>query len=193
MKRGNWVAALITTGILAVALSAGAAFAHEETTTSESQWGTESYCPGYEEMEEMMSGWGTGGYHMGLNDPVTLERVADVLNLTYDELTTRLGQGETIAQIAQTEGVDTSLVVTTVLAPHSEVIQIFADYGYLDEAQAQDTLERAIERIEEAITHPLSSFSADDHDTNHDHDDHGMMGGGMMGGGMMGGGMMGSW
>ena len=187
MKRKNWVAALIVTVTLAVALSAGVAFAHEGTTTNEDSWGTESYCPGYEEMEEIMSGWGTGGYHMGLNDPVTLERVADVLNLTYDELTTRLDQGETIAQIAQAEGVNTSLVVNTVLAPHSEVIQIFANYGYLDETQAQDILEQAKERIEEAITHPLTRFSADDHDTYHDHDDHGMMGEGMMGGGMMGG------
>ncbi len=182
MKRRNWVAALIVTGVLAVTLSAGAAFAHEETATNEGPWGTASYCPGYEEMEEIMSGWGTGGYHMGLNDQVTLERVADALNLTYDELTARLDQGETIAQVAQTEGVDTSLVVNTVLAPHNEVLQIFVNYGYLYETQAQDILEQAKERVEEAITHPLTRFSADGHDADHDHDDHGMMGGGMMGG-----------
>lgn len=188
MRRKNWVAALIVVGILAVALSAGAAFAHEGTTTSEDSWDVESYCPGYEEMEEMMSGRGTSGYHMGLNDPVTLERVADVLNLTYDELTTRLDQGETIAQAAQTEGTDTAQVVATVLAPRSDVLQIFVSYGYLDETQAQAILEQAKERVEEAITHPLAHFSAGGHDTDHewgDHDDHGMMGSGVMGGGMM--------
>ena len=195
MKRKNWMAALIVTGVLAVALSAGAAFAHEEAATSDGLWDMESYCPGYEEMEEIMSGWGTSSHHMGLNDPVTLERVADTLNLTYDELTARLDQGETIAQVAQTEGIDTAQVVATVLAPRSDVLQVFADYGYLDKPQAQAILGQAKERVEEAITHPLTSFSADGHDTDHewgDHDDHGMMGSGMMGSGVMGGDMMGS-
>ncbi len=160
MKRKNWVAALIVTGVLAVALSAGAAFANGETAPNEGLWDTESYCPGHDEMEEMMSGWGTDSYHMGLNDPVTLSRVADALNLTYEELTTRLAQGETIVQVAQTHGVDTSLVVDTVLTPHSEVLQVFVNYGYLDETQAQATLEQAKERIEQAITQPLTRFYA---------------------------------
>ena len=107
-----------------------------------------------------------------------------------------MAQGETIVQIAQTEGVDTALVVNTVLAPRSDVLQAFADYGYLDKPQAQAILGQAKERVEEAITHPLTSFSADGHDTDHewgDHDDHGMMGSGVMGGDMMGSGMMGGW
>jgi hypothetical protein len=185
MKGKNWVVVLVVVGVLALALGGGAAFAHEETAPNEGWEDMESYC--HEEMEEMMSGWGTGSYHMGLNDPVTLSRVADALNLTYEELTTRLAQGETIARVAQTEGIGITQVVATVLAPHSEVLQVFINYGHLDETQAQAILEQAKERVEQAITQPLTRFYAGTIPEGTPGPSYGWGGHGMMGGGMMGG------
>jgi hypothetical protein len=105
----------------------------------------------------MIGGWGMGSYHMGLTHPVTLERVAGTLGLTYEELTARLAQGETIAQMAQTQGVNSSLVVTTILAPQSEVLHVRVKYGYLSETWAQAVLEQERLWIEQAITVPSYS------------------------------------
>lgn len=64
-----------------------------------------------------------------MNDKVTLERVAGTLGLSYEQLTARLGKGDTLAQIAQAQGVETSLVVDIILAPQSGILQMRVKYG----------------------------------------------------------------
>jgi hypothetical protein len=134
---------------------------------------------------------------MGLADPVTLERVAGTLGLTYEQLTDRLAQGETIAQVAQDQGVDSSLVIATILAPQSEILQVCVKYGYLSEAQAQSILEQARYWVEQAIVVPLYGFNSSTGYTPGYAPDYGegvwRGPGGMMGGGMMHRGMMGGW
>lgn len=89
--------------------------------------------------------------------------------------------------MAQTQGIDASLVVDSILAPYSEVLQVAAKYGYLSEAQAKATLEQTEGRVEQAITQPLFHFyvgAAPEQapGPGYGWGSHGMMHGGMMGG-----------
>jgi len=192
MRKRTWLVALVSVAILVVALGAGSAFAHGPAESDADWQEMEGHCPG------MGGGWGMGYHHMGLADPVTLERVAGTLGLTYEELANELAQGKTIAQVAEEQGIDSSLVIATILAPQSEILEIRVKYGYLSEAQAQAILEQARYWVERAILTPLyapnsSSSYAPRYAPGVWGGLGGMMGGGMMGGGMMHGGMMGGW
>ncbi|MFC1977581.1 hypothetical protein ACFLWS_04880, partial [Chloroflexota bacterium] len=152
MRKRTWIMALFLAGVLVVTLGATPIFAHGTPTQSDGgEWNTAGHCYG---SGEMMGDGMMGGYHMGLTDTVTLERVAGILGLTYEQLTTHLAQGETIAQIAQAQGVDSSLLITTILAPQSEILQVRVKYGYLNDAQAQAILEQARYWVEQTIARP---------------------------------------
>ncbi|MBI2848408.1 MAG: hypothetical protein HYX83_04455 [Chloroflexi bacterium] len=193
MKKWIGVAAVvlaITVAVIAVSVPAFGRnsvnlLASKSTSYDQGDWDDMvSYCHGE---GGMMGGGMMGGSYMGLGDEITLTRVAGILGLTYEQLTAELNQGKTIAEIAQAQGVDTSLLVTTILAPESEILQVRVKYGYLTETQAQAILEQSRQWIERAIA---TTYGATRNTTG------GMMGGsttggGMMGGGMMGGGMMG--
>lgn len=193
MRRWTWLAVLALVAALAIIPWAISAFAHGPADTGNTSQSTEGYCAGGEEM--MGQHRGMGSFHMGLANPVTLERVAGTLGLTYDELTARLAQGETIAEIAQAQGVDTALVVTAILAPHSEILQVRVNYGYLSAEEAQAILDQAQLRVEQGITVPhygptssMNSVDTAEHTPAQMHGGEGSsMGSGMMdGGGMMG-------
>lgn len=184
MLKRTWLTVLVLVAVLALAFGVTSVFAHGATESNGDWWATESYCPG------MAGGWGTGGFHyIGLTDPVTLERVAGTLGLTYEQLTTRLTQGETIAQVAQAQGADSSLVVTTILAPQTEILQVRVKYGYLSQEQAQAILEQARLWVEQAIATPWYGYYAPSDGPTTGYEP-GAWGGP---GGMMGPGMMGGW
>lgn len=108
----------------------------------------------------MMGGNGGSGFHSGLGDQVTLQRIAGTLGISAADLQTSLSKGETIAQIAQAQKVVTKLVVTAILAPESEILQVRAKYGYLTQAQATSILEQSRVWTEQAIQRPLYSYRA---------------------------------
>ena len=157
MRRWKLLTVLAVGGALVAIIGAASAFAHGPTDSqnppSDGGWWQEmsQHCPG---AGGMMAGWGMEVGEMGLGHPVTLGRVADTLGLTYEELTARLAQGETIAQVALAQGVAVGSVVTTITAPQSEVLQIRVKYGYLSETQAQAILEQERLWIEQTITVP---------------------------------------
>jgi len=184
MRKRTWLVVLVSVVVvMTTILGAATAFAHGPATSDAGWRGMGGHCPG------MADGWDMGSHHMGMGlaNPVTLERVAGTLGLTYEELADRLAQGETIAQVAQDQGVDSSLVIATILAPQSEILQVRVKYGYLSEEQAQAILEQARYWVEQAIEVPHYGYAPD-------HEE-GVWGGpgGMMGGGMMHRGMMGGW
>ncbi len=150
-------------------------------------------CPG---AGGAVGGYGMmGGGYMGLTNPVTLGRVADTLGVTTDQLTTRLQQGETIAQVAQAQNVTTEAVVAAILAPQAEMMQVAVKYGYMTEAQVQTMLDQMELWAGQAIAKPLygSNVQGSPNGAYRGGQGYrGMMGGGF-GGGMMGGrgGMMG--
>lgn len=180
MRKKIWLVAILVAVVLVGVIGANSAFAQETPTPPDGRaWNTGGYCGG-------------GGGMMG-SDPVTMKRVAGVLGLTYEQLSARLTKGETIAQVAQAQGVASSLVVNTILAPQSEMLQVRVKNGYLTEAQAQAIQEQARLRIEQAITVPLngSATSPGGYAPGCGGGTWGGLGGGMMGGGR--GRMMGNW
>lgn len=150
-------------------------------------------CPG---AGGAVGGYGMmGGGYMGLTNPVTLGRVADILGVTTDQLTARLQQGETIAQVAQAQNVSAEAVVAAVVAPQTEMMQIAVKYGYMTQTQVQTMLDQMELWAEQAIAEPLygSNVQGSQNGAYRGGQGYrGMMGGGF-GGGMMGGRGMMSW
>src|SRR3989304_3832205 len=82
----------------------------------------------------------TGDYHFGVN---TLARVADSLGLTTEELTARLQNGETLAQIAATVNVTEETLIETLIAPYADQLELRVRYEYLTREQADELLQTA--------------------------------------------------
>ncbi|HEX4901349.1 MAG TPA: hypothetical protein VFV42_00970 [Acidimicrobiales bacterium] len=66
------------------------------------------------------------------------EEVAEVLGLTTDELRTRLQGGESLADIAEAEGVDVQAVVDAIVAAHTERLDEAVADGHLTQEQADE-------------------------------------------------------
>jgi len=190
MGKKVWLVALMLVGLLVVALGTTSVLAQgeQQTVPSGNSWaGAPAHC------SAMMNS--------GITDQVTLKRVAGILGLTYDELIARLNRGETIAQVAEAQKVALTLVVDTIVAPETEMIQVQVKYGYLTQAQAQSTLEQIRYWAEQAVTSQASAYSQTTGPATGYNQPYGSGYGGMMGGwqgqgGMMGGGrggMMGRW
>ncbi len=97
-----------------------------------------------------------GGYGMpchgaGGGDPVTLTRVAALLNITADQLKQELTAGKTLAQVAQAKGISEDAVATTILAPRKDMLAVMARYGYLTQEQADQIYQRLTEVTKTAI------------------------------------------
>jgi len=80
------------------------------------------------------------------------EEVAEVLELTVDDLRTRLQGGESLADIAEAEGVDVQAVVDAVVAVHQEHLDEAVADGRITQEQADEraaTLEEHAQDIVE--------------------------------------------
>jgi len=74
-----------------------------------------------------------GGFRAGFG-----EDVAEVLGLTTDELRTRLQGGESLADVAEAEGVDVQAVVDAIVATHQERLDQAVADGRLTQEQADE-------------------------------------------------------
>lgn len=138
------------------------------------------------------SGGAVASSGVALDQP-TVVRLAEVLELTPEELVSLLQAGETLSEIAAAQNIDEEAVVAAILAPHTSQIALRVDYGYITQAQADAMLAEAEEHAHSLLTRDLSVAGNYGDWEEMEEECIGMMGnyGGMMGGGMMGGGMMG--
>jgi hypothetical protein len=164
MKRWKWMTIAVVAVLAVTLVWAGAASARGVTGFSlpnrAAHWGDEVEGEDYLFGAPGMCNWGDNWQHMGINSPATLGTVASTLGISVEELTDRLSQGETIAQIAQDEGVATPEIVAAILAPHSEHLELLLKDGYLSEAEAADLMERARASVEEVISLPVYGQTA---------------------------------
>jgi hypothetical protein len=100
------------------------------------------------------------GGGIALHDPATLERVADTLGISYDELVQRMSDGETIADIAVAQNVDLGQVVDTIVAAQTDMINLMVQYGYITQEQADAIIANLRERVETALS--LDSYGYND-------------------------------
>lgn len=95
-------------------------------------------------------GWGRGGKH----GPVARERghwvelkaIADVLNMSQQDLIAELRAGKTVADVAQEQGVDLAQIVDALVAPQEQRLQRAVESGRLTQEQADALL--ALKRIQ---------------------------------------------
>lgn len=164
MKRWKWMTIAVVVVLAVTLVWAGAASAKGVTgfrlPSRPAHWGDEVEGEDYLFGAPGMCNWGDNWQHMGINSPATLETIANTLGISFEEFTNRLSQGETIAQVAQSEGVAASKIVDAILAPHSEHLELRLMDGYLSETEAADLLDRARASVEEAISLPVYGLTS---------------------------------
>ena len=123
-------------------------------------------------------------------DQPTVVRLAEVLELTPEELVSLLQAGETLSEIAAAQNIAEEAVVTAILIPHTSQIALRVNYGYITQAQADAMLAEAEEYAHSLLTQDLSVAGNYGNWEEMEEECSGMMGnyGGMMGSGMMGNG-----
>ena len=85
----------------------------------------------------MMGGYGTGagGYYGPMHDYM-VNALAEALNLTPEEVQTRIGNGETPWQIAQAQGLSDEEIQQVMLDAHDEALDKAVEAGLLTQEQA---------------------------------------------------------
>lgn len=86
-----------------------------------------------------------------------MARVATVLGLTTDELTTRLRNGETLVDIAAAQGVGTDSVIDALCAPYADHLNIQVQYGYMTQDEADQAIARIRVQAAEMMTRDFSA------------------------------------
>ncbi len=153
-----WTVARVVTGVLALTIG-GVALAHDPAETADG------------------SGW---GYHAG-----AAGTVSQLLGLTPEEIHDEWLAGETLAEIAQAQGVSETDLVDAIMAAREEAVQQRVADGFITQEQADLMLQHMRENVTQMVNGTAGTFG-DDGFCGFDHD--GMMGSGFDHGGMMGGG-----
>ncbi len=79
------------------------------------------------------------------------DAAAQALGLSTDELQSALRGGQTLAQIAEAEGVDPQVIIDTLIAATSTHLDERVDAGEITREQADERLAEATERIPERV------------------------------------------
>ena len=115
----------------------GAAFAQGATPPAEAP--VEGECPAWHPN-------GPGGPRGG-----HLETVAEALGMTVDELHEALADGQTVAELAEAQGVALEDIAAALVAVHAERIQQAVDDGRLTQEEADEKLAEMEDRILEGL------------------------------------------
>lgn len=91
-------------------------------------------------------GWGYGAL---------LGVAADVLGMSVDELVEELGQGKTLAEIAEERRADPQEIVDAFVAQVQETLDQAVEDGRLTQEQAEAILARVTEHVEWLLEHPF--------------------------------------
>ncbi|MEK7848564.1 MAG: hypothetical protein AAB270_06540 [Chloroflexota bacterium] len=166
-----WIA-VAAAAVLLVATLGGTALAQTPPNPEDGWQQMSGYCHG---------GAGGGGAYF---DQVTLSRIAKVLSLTPQDLTTQLNSGKSVADVVQDQGVALEKVVDTLVAPYRDRLQVSVSYGYFTQEEADELLQQQVEWLKTRLSTATTSGTRTPYRG-------GMMGG--SGGGAGWGGMMGGW
>lgn len=98
---------------------------------------------------------GPGGPGRGHGGPFGGGVVAEALGLTVEELRTAVADGQTIAEIAEANGVDIAEVKAALLAENDERLAEAVESGRLTEAEAAERRTEAESRIDDLINGEL--------------------------------------
>jgi polyhydroxyalkanoate synthesis regulator phasin len=102
-----------------------------------------------------LGGEGRRGHGPGFGHGHGLEAAATAIGITEDELTTALRGGSTIAEVAQSKGVEPQVVVDAIVAQMSERIDQAVTDGKIDADQAAEMKEQAAQRATDLVNGEL--------------------------------------
>jgi hypothetical protein len=85
-----------------------------------------------------------GGYSL-------VDATAEATGLTVDEVIAALGEGQTLAEIAEAQGVDPQAIVDAFLAEREAALQEAVDAGRLTQEQVDQMLEQMAEHLTERL------------------------------------------
>ena len=94
---------------------------------------------------------GRGGPGMGRAGGIALDTAANALGMSADDLRTALRDGQTIAQIAQSKGVDVQTVIDALVAEAKTRLDERVTAGDITQAQADQRLADLTQRITDAV------------------------------------------
>jgi hypothetical protein len=107
--------------------------------------------------EHYVNGW-MNGSRIGMFRHALVEELAENLGLAFDELMEDIQAGQTIAQIAEAEGIDVDTLIDAALAPYQDIVdQLVAD-GYLNGEEAAQLLADTRVRLEEIVNNDWSEL-----------------------------------
>ncbi|GIU84844.1 MAG: hypothetical protein KatS3mg008_1619 [Acidimicrobiales bacterium] len=100
-------------------------------------------------------------------DNPAVQKAAEVIGVSVDDLVAALRDGKTIAQIASEKGVDSQKVVDALVAQVKERVDRAVEDGKIDSQQAEKILERAQERIQRWVEEGGPFFGHSHHPRHH--------------------------
>jgi hypothetical protein len=90
------------------------------------------------------STWRAGNFSL-------VDATAEATGLTVDKVIAALGEGQTLANIAEAQGVDPQAIVDTFLAEREAALQEAVDAGRLTQEQVDQMLEQMAEHLTEQL------------------------------------------
>ena len=87
-----------------------------------------------------------------------LDEAADAIGIEEDELLTALRDGQTIAEVAESEGVDSKTVIDALVAATRERLDEAVADGRIEQQDADERLADATERITEFVNEGAPTF-----------------------------------
>jgi hypothetical protein len=100
--------------------------------------------------------WGPGGlFDVGV---AVLDEAADAIGIEEDELLDAMRDGQTIAEVAEREGVDPQTVIDALVAATRERLDEAVADGRIEQADADERLAEATERITEFVNEGAATF-----------------------------------
>lgn len=94
------------------------------------------------------------GQSMGMRGSSLVDATAEVTGLTVQEIVAALEDGQTLAEIAESQGVDPQDIVDTFLADREATLAEAVAEGRLTEDQAEQMLEEMAEHLTEHLEEP---------------------------------------
>ena len=132
---------IYTTAMLSAAVLAGAAFGPSIAGAQTADESTDTTT----ETTEDTTRQGRGGHgNKGA-------AVAEILGLTQDEVRTALSEGQTVADLAEAQGIEIQSVIDAIIADMTEHIDEHVADGHLTAEEAAEKLVSAEERVTERV------------------------------------------
>ena len=114
---------------------------------------------------EFGEGHGPGRHHRGpgmFGRGVASEALTDLLGIDAQDLRQQLHDGATLAEIAQTQGVEVQAVIDELVAEVEERVANAVENGRIDQAQADEKLAEAEARITDMVNNGRPDRDADE-------------------------------